>query len=72
MDQTSYFLITLEALYRKMMKEGAKAGTAHQVHRTIRAALNDAVARDHIAKNPAIIAKTPTLDEEEVEPFTKD
>jgi integrase len=62
----------LEALYRKMMKTGAKAGTAHQVHRTIRAALNDAVARDHITKNPAIIAKTPTLDEKEIEPFTKD
>jgi integrase len=62
----------LEALYRKMIKEGAKAGTAHQVHRTIRAALNDAVARDHITKNPATIAKAPTLDEEEIEPFTKD
>jgi integrase len=62
----------LEALYRKMMDNGAKAGTAHQVHRTIRAALNDAKARDHITKNPAEVAKAPTPDEEEVEPLKKD
>jgi integrase len=62
----------LEALYRKMMSAGARPGTAHQVYRTIRAALNDAQARDHITKNPALIAKPPTLDEEEIEPLTKD
>lgn len=53
----------LEALYRKMMENRSKAGTAHQVHRTIRAALNDAKARDHITKNPAEVAKPPTPDE---------
>jgi hypothetical protein len=31
----------LEKLYRKMIREGAKPGRVHQVHRTIRAALNE-------------------------------
>ncbi|WP_435120243.1 tyrosine-type recombinase/integrase [Amycolatopsis thermoflava] len=62
----------LEALYRRMMDNGAKAGTAHQVHRTIRAALNDAKARDYISKNPAAVAKPPTPDDEEIEPLKKE
>lgn len=62
----------LESLYRKMLKNGAKAGTVHQVHRTIRTALFEAKARDYISKNPASVAKAPMPDEEEIEPFTKD
>ncbi|MFD9890945.1 tyrosine-type recombinase/integrase [Amycolatopsis sp. NPDC059027] len=62
----------LEALYRKMLENGSKPGTAHQVHRTIRAALNDAFERDHITKNPALIAKAPPVDEEEIEPLNKE
>ncbi|PRX47950.1 site-specific recombinase XerD [Prauserella shujinwangii] len=62
----------LESLYRKMLANGSRKGTVHQVHRTIRAALNDAVARDFLTKNPAKVAKAPTPDEEEIEPFTKD
>jgi integrase len=42
------------------------------VHRTIRAALNDAVTRGHLGKNPATIAKAPRVEETEVEPFTND
>lgn len=60
----------LERLYRKMIQAGAKAGNAHQVHRTIRAALNEAKRRKHITENPASIARAPKVDETEVEPYT--
>lgn len=62
----------LERLYRKMMKAGAKSGTAHQVHRTIRAALNEAKKRRHITENPAVLARSPKIEEEEIEPFSID
>ncbi|GAY11799.1 site-specific integrase [Pseudonocardia sp. N23] len=60
----------LERLYRKMVNNGAKPGRAHQVHRTIRAALNEALRRKHITENPAVIARAPRPDDEEVEPCT--
>lgn len=60
----------LEKLYRKMTKDGAKPGRVHQVHRTIRAALNEAKRRKHIHTNPAELARAPKLDDEEVEPYT--
>ncbi|OLT22939.1 hypothetical protein BJF78_32760 [Pseudonocardia sp. CNS-139] len=60
----------LERLYRKMVNNGAKPGRAHQVHRTIRAALNEAMRRKHISDNPALIARPPKVDEEEVEPYS--
>lgn len=62
----------LESMYRKMQAAGSSSGTAHQVHRTIRTALNEAVQRGYIAKNPALIAKSPKVEEQEVEPFTRD
>lgn len=62
----------LERLYRKMVTAGAKPGYAHQVHRTVRAALNEAVRRKHLTSNPATVARAPKLEEEEVEPFTVD
>lgn len=62
----------LEAMYRKMQVAGASAGTAHQAHRTIRAALNEAVKRGYAPKNPALIAKAPRVEETEVEPFTRE
>jgi integrase len=43
----------LERLYRKMVAAGAKPGRAHQVHRTMRAALGEAEHRGHITTNPA-------------------
>lgn len=60
----------LERLYRKMTREGAKPGRVHQVHRTIRAALNEAVRRQHITSNPAVLARSPKVEEEEVEPYS--
>jgi integrase len=60
----------LERLYVRMMRNGSSAGTAHQAHRTIRTALNEALRRRHITSNPASLAKAPRLVEEEVEPYT--
>ncbi|MGF1662632.1 MAG: tyrosine-type recombinase/integrase [Kineosporiaceae bacterium] len=62
----------LEKLYARMQRNGSSPGTAHHVHRTIRAALNVAVRRGHIAKNPAMLAKAPSVEEVEVEPYDVD
>ena len=62
----------LENLYAKMQAQGKAAGYTHQVHRTIRAALNVAVARGHIGQNPAKLAKTPRVEDQEIVPFTLD
>lgn len=68
----------LESLYNQMLLKRTKGGTltkpatAHQVHRTVRTALNEAVRRGYLAKNPATLAKTHRVDEDEVEPYTVD
>jgi integrase len=60
----------LERFYKKMQAGGSSAGTAHQAHRTVRTALNEAKRRRHLTHNPATIAKAPKLEEEEVEPYS--
>src|SRR6266545_1038989 len=60
----------LEKLYTKMQQNGSSAGTAHQAHRTLRTALNEAVRRGHLVRNPAVLAKAPRLSEEEIEPYS--
>jgi len=60
----------LDRLYRKMQDNGSSAETAHQIHRTLRTALNEAVRRGHLSHNPAILAKAPRLSEEEIEPYS--
>lgn len=60
----------LESLYARMMGSGSAAGTAHQAHRTVRTALNEAVRRGHVGRNPAVLAKPPRLTDEEIEPLT--
>ena len=60
----------LERLYRKMQENGSASGTAHQTHRTVKTALNEAVRRRHLTINPASVAKAPKVEEEEVEPYT--
>lgn len=60
----------LERLYMKMIAKGSAPATAHQAHRTIRTALNEAVRRGHLASNPARIAKAPRLPHSEIEPYT--
>ncbi len=59
----------LEKLYARMQGDGLSAGTAHHVHRTVRAALNVAVRRGHLSRNPVLLARAPALDEDDVEPY---
>lgn len=60
----------LERLYVRMISTGSAPATAHQTHRTIKTALNVAVRRGHLTRNPAQLAKAPRLEEQEIEPFT--
>ncbi len=60
----------IEKLYAAMGARGLKAGTVHHTHRTLRAAMNEAIRRGQIVKNPVLIARPPRLQEEEIEPFT--
>jgi integrase len=66
----------LERLYLRIVKTRTKSGTltkpatAHHVHRTLRTALNEAVRRGYLPRNPALLAKTPRIEENEVEPYT--
>ncbi|QHF92676.1 site-specific integrase [Streptomyces sp. NHF165] len=60
----------IERFYARMQANGSKPATAHQVHRTFRTALNEAVRRGHLGQNPVRLAKAPRLDEEEIEPYT--
>lgn len=60
----------LERLYTKMQRNGSKPATAHQAHRTIRLALNEAMRRGHIVRNVASLAKAPRITEEEVDPYS--
>ncbi|UXY20746.1 site-specific integrase [Streptomyces cynarae] len=60
----------IEHFYGKMQADGRKAGTIHQIHRTFRTALNEAVRRGHLGRNPVQLAKAPRVREEEVEPYT--
>ncbi|WP_328298911.1 site-specific integrase [Streptomyces sp. NBC_00435] len=60
----------IEIFYAKLQASGRKAATAHQVHRTFRTALNEAVRRGHLGKNPVQLAKAPKADDYEAEPYT--
>lgn len=62
----------IERLYTRMLATGLAPATVHQVHRTLRTALNEAVRRGRITGNPAQVAKSPRLIEVEIEPFTMD
>ncbi|MCC3767291.1 site-specific integrase [Streptomyces sp. UNOC14_S4] len=62
----------IETFYGNMKDAGRKPATIHQIHRTFRVALNEAVRRGHLGQNPVKLAKAPRLREQEVEPFTVD
>lgn len=66
----------LEALYRRLLgterRPGLSAGTVALVHRTIRAALSEAVVRGKVPTNVAKIAKNVEPDPPEIEPLTGD
>jgi Phage integrase, N-terminal SAM-like domain len=60
----------LEKFYQRMIANGSKAATAHQVHRTARVALGEALRRGHLKSNPAAIAKPPRITDEDVVPYS--
>ncbi|MFJ4469747.1 tyrosine-type recombinase/integrase [Streptomyces sp. NPDC089424] len=60
----------IERFYGRMQADGRRAGTIHQIHRTFRTALNEAVRRGHLTRNPVQLAKAPRVSEEEIEPYT--
>lgn len=61
-----------ERLYARIIANGRKPATAHQVHRTARTAWGEAERRGLIKRNPVALAKAPRVEEEEVEPFELD
>jgi integrase len=62
----------IERLYGRLRKAGVKSSTLLQVHRTLRAALNEAERRDRITKNPIRVVRSPQTEETEIEPLTVD
>lgn len=49
----------LQAFFNKLIKEGLQSTTIHLLHRILKAALNDAIRWEKIAKNPARYVKLP-------------
>jgi len=66
----------IEKLWRSLLDRehgpGLSAGNVALFHRTLRAALNEAVRRDKLAKNPALVARSPQSEADEVVPLTAD
>ena len=62
----------IEAMFAAMTRAGSAPGTVHHVKRTLNAALNEAVARGMIGRNPATRASTPRANSPEIEPLTTD
>lgn len=63
---------TLEQHYRRMLDAGNSASLVHAVHRVLRSGLNEAVRRQRLASNPAMIARPPRVPRQEVKPLTRD
>lgn len=63
---------TLEELYRRLLDAGSSPHVVHAVHRVLRSALNEAVRRQRLAVNPALIARPPRVAVVEVQPLTAD
>ena len=59
----------VERFYARLRREGLSPGGVHHVHRTLRAALNEAVRRERLARNPVLLARAPRLEADEVEPY---
>ena len=60
----------VEYLYTALLAKGLKVGTVHHVRTTLNKALNDAVRRRRIPRNPLALANTPRYDAPEIEPLT--
>jgi integrase len=62
----------VEAMFAAMTRAGKAPGTVQHVKRTLRAALNEAMARGHIGRNAVQRASGPRLNEFEIEPLSTD
>jgi integrase len=62
----------IEKFYGRLRKEEAGSSTLLQVHRTLRASLNEAERREMITKNPIKVVRSPQTTEIEIEPLTVD
>lgn len=60
----------VEYLYTALLAKGLNVGTVHHVRRTLNKALNDAVRRRRIPRNPVTLAHTPRYDAPEIDPLT--
>ncbi|HET9653731.1 MAG TPA: site-specific integrase [Kineosporiaceae bacterium] len=60
----------IEKLYVRLRADGIGAATVQQVHRTLRAALNEAARRQEIPRSPFEFVKAPPYEEKEIEAFT--
>ena len=60
----------VEYLYTALLAKGLNVGTVHHVRTTLNKALNDAVRRHRIPRNPVALAHTPRYDAPEVDPLT--
>jgi hypothetical protein len=60
----------IERLYARLRKEGVTSSTLLQVHRTLRAALNEAEKRERITRNPIRVVRSPQTEQTEIEPLT--
>lgn len=62
----------LQALYNKMIESGRSPSTAHQVHRTLRAAFGLAVESGYMGRNPATRKVSPKVRKIKVTPYDED
>ncbi|WP_164984057.1 tyrosine-type recombinase/integrase [Cellulomonas endophytica] len=60
----------IEHLYTELAAKGLAPGSVHHVRRTLNKALNDALRRRRIVRNPVTLAHTPRYDPPEIEPLT--
>ena len=62
----------IEHLYAVLLAKGLNPGSVHHVRRTLNKALNDAIRRRRLPRNPVSLAHTPRYDPPEFEPLTVD
>lgn len=62
----------VERMYARLRHEGTGASTIQQIHRTLRAALNEAERRRRLTRNPMPSVKGPSVSTSEIEPLTAD
>jgi integrase len=60
----------IENLYARLRKEGTQPATLQQIHRTLRAALNEATRRQRLERNPITVVKSPPMVEAEIDPLS--